>query len=114
VLRKFKEAALTAAALRLYKKTAAGETRKIVMKRLISLILCLIMALAAFTACADEEETEVLVSDLNTLVMMVVTEDKVNYTQEELEALGSNERMIAEKRIEQYNAVEEALKGVII
>ena len=82
------------------------------MKRLISLILCLIMVLAAFTACADEEETEVLVSDLNTLVMMVVTEDKVNYTQEELEALDSNERMVAEKRIEQYNAVEEAINRI--
>ena len=70
------------------------------------------MVLAAFTACADEEETEVLVSDLNTLVMMVVTEDKVNYTQEELEALDSNERMVAEKRIEQYNAVEEEINQI--
>ena len=76
------------------------------MKRLISLTLCLLMVMAAFVACASGEDEEVAVSDATTLVMMVVTEDKVNYTEEELAAMSSSDRLIAEKRIEQYEAVE--------
>ena len=78
-------------------------------KRLISLILCLIMVLAAFTACSSGEAEETSASDSTTLVMMVVTEDKVNYTEEELAALSDSDRIIAEKRMEQYEAVEEEL-----
>ena len=81
-------------------------------KRLISLLLCLVMVLGVLTACTSEDaEDENEISTL-TLTMLVVTEEKVYYTEEEYAALSADEKVIADMRLEQYNAVEEELNQI--
>ena len=85
---------------------------KIMNKRLISLLLCLVMVLGVLTACASKEETDENATTTATLTMLVVTEEKVFYTDEEYAALSDNEKVTVDMRIEQYNAVEEEINQI--
>lgn len=81
-------------------------------KRLISLLLCLVMVLGVFTACSSEDATDENDAGTTTLTMLVVTEEKVYYTDEEYAALSDAEKVMVDARIEQYNAVEEELNQI--
>ena len=70
------------------------------------------MALGVFTACGKEEVVDENATTTTTLVMMVVTEEKVNYTDAEYAKLSESEKIIVERRIEQYNAVEEEINQI--
>lgn len=88
------------------------EMGKIMNKRLISLLLCLVMALGVFTACGSSDDDDDSTDTAMTLVMLVVTEEKVNYTEEEYAKLTESEKIIVDKRVEQYNAVEEEINQI--
>ena len=75
-------------------------------KRLISLLLCLVMVLGVFTACSSKDATDETDAGTTTLTMLVVTEEKVYYTDEEYAALSDAEKVAVDMRVEQYNAVE--------
>ncbi len=81
-------------------------------KRLISLLLCLVMVLGVFTACSSDETTEEGTTTSLTLTMLVVTEEKVNYTEDEYVKLSDSEKLAVDKRVEQYNAVEEEINQI--
>ena len=81
-------------------------------KRLISLLLCLVMVLSVLTACTSKEETEENATTAATLTMLVVTEEKVFYTDEEYAALSDSEKIIADMRIDQYKAVEDEINQI--
>ena len=70
------------------------------------------MALGVFTACGKEEAEDENATTTATLVMMVVTEEKVNYTDAEYAKLSESEKIIVDRRVEQYNAVEEEINQI--
>lgn len=91
-------------------------------KRLLALFLCLTMLLS-FCAClsscnkGDDEDVE-LDADVDvdrntmTLSMYVVTEEKVNYTAEELAAMSDSDRAKAQAIIDAYDAVETEINKI--
>ena len=91
-------------------------------KRLLCLFLCLSMLLT-FCACLsscnksedgeDEEGADVEVDrNTMTLSMYVVTEQKVNYTADELAAMSDADRAKAEAVIAAYDAVEDEINKI--
>ena len=70
------------------------------------------MVLGVFTACSADETTDEENTTLLTLTMLVVTEEKVNYSDAEYAALSESEKVTVDKRIEQYNAVEEEINQI--
>lgn len=70
------------------------------------------MVLAVFTACGPKEEVDENAITATTLTMMVVTEEKVNYTESEYAALSADEKILVDRRVEQYNAVEEEINQI--
>ena len=70
------------------------------------------MVLAVFTACGPKEEVDENATTATTLTMMVVTEEKVNYTESEYAALSADEKILVDRRVEQYNAVEEEINQI--
>ena len=92
-------------------------------KKLLCLFLCFAMLLS-FSACLtscnkeEEEEEEELGADTDvdrstmTLSMYVVTENKVNYTAEELAAMSDADRAKAEAVIAAYDAVEDEINKI--
>ena len=93
-------------------KFAAGEMGIIMNRKLISLLLCAVMILGVFTACSKKDETDENATTTTTLTMLVVTEEKVNYTEAEYAALSESEKIIVDRRIEQYAAVGEELSQI--
>ncbi len=91
-------------------------------KKLLCLFLCLAMLLS-FSACLtscnqseDTEETEDAQENADrktmTLSMYVVTENKVNYTADELNAMPEADRAKAEAIIAAYDAVEDEINKI--
>ena len=91
-------------------------------KKLLCLFLCFALLLsfsACLTSCNKEEEgEEELDADTDvdrstmTLSMYVVTENKVNYTAEELAAMSAADRAKAEAIIAAYDAVEDEINKI--
>ena len=92
-------------------------------KKLLCLFLCFALLLsfsACLTSCnkSEEEEEEELGADTDvdrstmTLSMYVVTENKVNYTAEELAAMSDADRAKAEAVIAAYDAVEDEINKI--
>ncbi len=87
------------------------ETR-FMNKKLIALALCLLMLLSVcLTSCGTEGEEETETSKV-TLTMLVVSENQVYFTDEELAAMSAEEKEQAEKTKEQYDAVAEQINKV--
>ena len=89
-------------------------------KKLLCLLLCFAMLLSVcvgLTSCSnstDDTKDDTSTTDNSerntmTLSMFVVTENKVNYTADELAALSATERAKAEERIAAYKAVSDAI-----
>ena len=70
------------------------------------------MVLGVFTACSSDDAVEEETTTSLTLTMLVVTEEKVNYTESEYAALSDAEKLVVDKRVEQYNAVEEEINQI--
>lgn len=70
------------------------------------------MVLGVFTACSSKDATDETDSGTTTLTMLVVTEEKVYYTDDEYAALSDAEKVTVDMRIEQYNAVEEEINQI--
>ena len=81
-------------------------------KKLIALALCVLMLLSVcLTSCGKEEDVEVETSKV-TLTMLVVSENQVYYTEEELAAMTAEERALAQEIKAQYDAVSEQINKV--
>ena len=92
-------------------------------KKLLCLFLCFALLLsfsACLTSCnkGDEEDPEETEADVDvdrstlTLSMYVVTENKVNYTADELAAMSDADRAKAEAVIAAYDAVEDEINKI--
>ena len=90
-------------------------------KKLLCLFLCFAMLLsfsACLTSCNKEKEDEEAEADVDvdrntmTLSMYVVTENKVNYTMEELNAMSAADRTRAEAVMAAYDAVEAEINKI--
>lgn len=78
-------------------------------KKLIVLALCILALLSVcLTSCGDKDGEQTTTSK-TTLTMLVVSEQKVNYTEKELAAMNAEERELAEQTMAQYAAVAEKL-----
>ena len=81
-------------------------------KKLIALALCLLTLLSVcLTSCGEEEAEETETSKV-TLTMLVVSDNQVYYTDEELASMSSAEKEKAEKTKAQYDAVAEQINKV--
>jgi hypothetical protein len=92
-------------------------------KKLLCLFLCFALLLsfsACLTSCQkeDEENPDETGADVDvdrstmTLSMYVVTENKVNYTADELAAMSDADRAKAEAVIAAYDAVEDEINKI--
>ena len=70
------------------------------------------MVLGVFTACGSKDEVDENATTTTTLTMLVVTEEKVNYTDAEYAKLSESEKIVVDRRLEQYNAVEEEINQI--
>ncbi len=78
-------------------------------KKLIVLALCILMLLSlCLTSCGNSGDGEAATSK-TTLTMLVISEKKVNYTEQELAAMSAEERAQAEQTKAQYDEVAEKL-----
>ena len=91
-------------------------------KKLLCLFLCFAMLLS-FSACLtscnkEEEEEEGTGADVDvdrstmTLSMYVITENKVNYTADELAAMSDADRAKAQAVMAAYDAVEDEINKI--
>ena len=70
------------------------------------------MVLGVFTACGAKDAGDENATTTTTLTMLVVTEEKVNYTSAEYAKLSESEKILVDRRVEQYNAVEEEINEI--